>query len=158
MIILVSYIYFSVSAGPRYMKDKKPYELRNVLIVYNFIQVMLSMYLLYEGLMSGWLYDYNYFCQPVDYSDSPQAMRVFFSLQFLQQDYDSLTLSLRSASPRNEQSLWHSRSIFIGKIEREKETNNRDTACDSLRRELKQNDGTCFDFWRHLNFRSERVK
>ncbi|XP_017763319.1 PREDICTED: elongation of very long chain fatty acids protein AAEL008004-like [Eufriesea mexicana] len=82
MIILVSYVYFSVSAGPRYMKDKKPYDLRNVLIVYNFIQVMLSMYLLYEGLMSGWLYDYDYFCQPVDYSDSPQAIRMASIVHF----------------------------------------------------------------------------
>ncbi|XP_017798369.1 PREDICTED: elongation of very long chain fatty acids protein AAEL008004-like [Habropoda laboriosa] len=81
-VILVSYVYFCTSAGPRYMKDKKPYELRNVMIVYNFIQVLLSMYLVYEGLMSGWLYDYNYYCQPVDYSDNPQAMRMARGVHF----------------------------------------------------------------------------
>ncbi|CAL7952338.1 unnamed protein product [Xylocopa violacea] len=75
-IILVSYIYFCTSAGPRYMKNRKPYELRNVLIVYNFAQVLLSIYLFYEGLMSGWLFDYSYTCQPVDYSDNPQALRM----------------------------------------------------------------------------------
>ncbi|CAK9797109.1 Elongation of very long chain fatty acids protein [Anthophora plagiata] len=76
LIILVSYVYFSISAGPRYMKDKKPYELRNLMILHNFTQVLFSSYLVYEGLMSGWLYDYSYYCQPVDYSDNPQAIRM----------------------------------------------------------------------------------
>ncbi|XP_053971063.1 elongation of very long chain fatty acids protein AAEL008004-like [Hylaeus volcanicus] len=76
LMIVVCYTYFSVSAGPRYMRDKKPYDLRNVMILYNFIQVLLSMYLFYEGLMSGWLTEYSYTCQPVDYSDNPNAMRM----------------------------------------------------------------------------------
>nr|CAD7434096.1 unnamed protein product [Timema monikensis] len=28
------------------------------------------------GLMSGWLKDYSYKCQPIDYSDNPIALRV----------------------------------------------------------------------------------
>ncbi|CAK9831892.1 Elongation of very long chain fatty acids protein [Anthophora retusa] len=76
LIILVSYVYFSTSAGPRYMKDRKPYELRNLMILHNFIQVLISGYLFYEGLMAGWLFDYDLYCQPVDYSDNPQAMRM----------------------------------------------------------------------------------
>lgn len=27
-------------------------------------------------LMGGWLYDYSFGCQPVDFSNSPQALRV----------------------------------------------------------------------------------
>lgn len=75
-MILVSYVYFCVSAGPRYMKDKKPYELRKVMIAYNFIQVLMSAYLVNEGLQGGWGGEYNFFCQPVDYSDNPMAIRV----------------------------------------------------------------------------------
>lgn len=77
-MIIASYVYFCLFAGPRYMKDKKPYELRTILVVYNFIQVLLSAYLFCEGLMSGWLYDYDYRCQPVDYSDSPKTVRVSY--------------------------------------------------------------------------------
>ena len=78
-MIIATYVYICLFAGQNYMKDKKPYELRTVLVVYNFIQVLLSMYLFYEALMSGWLFDYNYRCQPVDYSlDNPKALRVFF--------------------------------------------------------------------------------
>ena len=58
------------------MRDKKPYTLRNTLIIYNFIQVLLSIYLVYEGVMSGWWNDYSFRCQPVDYSNNPKALRV----------------------------------------------------------------------------------
>ncbi|XP_012288633.1 elongation of very long chain fatty acids protein AAEL008004 [Orussus abietinus] len=74
--IVVTYVYFSISAGPRYMRDKKPYTLRNTLIVYNFIQILLSMYLFYEGMAAGWFRDYSFRCQPVDYSDNPKALRM----------------------------------------------------------------------------------
>lgn len=48
LTILASYIYFCVSAGPRYMKDRKPYKLKEVLLIYNVIQVALSVFLVYE--------------------------------------------------------------------------------------------------------------
>ncbi|CAG5102348.1 Similar to ELOVL: Elongation of very long chain fatty acids protein (Drosophila melanogaster) [Cotesia congregata] len=76
LMIFVTYIYFSTSAGPKYMRDKKPYSLKNVLIIYNFIQVVLSFTLVYEGLASGWWNDYSFGCQPVDRSMSPKALRM----------------------------------------------------------------------------------
>ncbi|XP_067008093.2 very long chain fatty acid elongase AAEL008004 [Anabrus simplex] len=74
--ILVSYLYFSTTAGPRYMKDRKPYQLKHVLMVYNLFQVVFSIWLVGEGLQAGWLNHYSYKCQPVDYSDNPLAMRM----------------------------------------------------------------------------------
>ncbi|XP_074111611.1 very long chain fatty acid elongase 7 isoform X2 [Cotesia typhae] len=76
LMIFVTYIYFSTSAGPKYMRDKKPYSLKHVLIIYNFIQVVLSCTLVYEGLASGWWNDYSFGCQPVDRSMSPKALRM----------------------------------------------------------------------------------
>lgn len=76
LMILASYLYFSMSAGPRYMRDKKPYELKYPMILYNVGQVIISLYLFYEALISGWLFDYSYTCQPVDYSDNPKALRM----------------------------------------------------------------------------------
>ena len=58
------------------MRDKKPYTLRNTLILYNFIQVVLSIYLVYEGAMAGWFNGYNFSCEPIDRSMDPKAMRV----------------------------------------------------------------------------------
>ncbi|XP_055321858.1 elongation of very long chain fatty acids protein 7-like [Sitodiplosis mosellana] len=76
LIILASYLYFCLYAGPKYMKDRKPFELKNTLLVYNAIQVLLSVVLVVEGLEGGWRKHYNYSCQPVDYSRNPVAMRM----------------------------------------------------------------------------------
>lgn len=58
------------------MENRKPFELRKVLIVYNFLQVIFSCWLFYEASITGWLTGYSFRCQPVDYSRSPMAMRV----------------------------------------------------------------------------------
>ncbi|XP_043278406.1 elongation of very long chain fatty acids protein AAEL008004-like [Venturia canescens] len=76
LMIVMSYIYFSTSAGPRYMRDKKPYTLRNTLIFYNFTQVVLSIILVYEGYSAGWLWKYRFSCEPVDRSMDPTAIRM----------------------------------------------------------------------------------
>lgn len=47
-MILVTYLYFCLYAGPRYMKNRKPFELKNTLIAYNLVQVLVSVYLVYE--------------------------------------------------------------------------------------------------------------
>lgn len=46
--ILVTYVYFCKYAGPQYMRDRKPFDLKNVIIFYNAFQVFLSAYLVYE--------------------------------------------------------------------------------------------------------------
>ncbi|XP_038114287.1 elongation of very long chain fatty acids protein [Culex quinquefasciatus] len=76
IIILVTYLYFCLYAGPRYMAKRKPFKLEGVLIAYNAIQVVLSIWLVYEGIMGGWNGVYNLRCQPVDYSRDPLAMRM----------------------------------------------------------------------------------
>ncbi|KAF4516756.1 hypothetical protein B566_EDAN004595 [Ephemera danica] len=76
LTILVAYLYFCLSAGPRFMKNRKPFELRGVMIAYNAAQVIFSGYLVWEGLQGGWLHEYDYTCQPVDYSENPVAMRM----------------------------------------------------------------------------------
>lgn len=58
------------------MKNRQPFELRRVLIVYNFLQVLFSIWLFNEASMTGWFTGYSFRCQPVDYSRSPTAMRV----------------------------------------------------------------------------------
>lgn len=47
-MILVTYLYFCLYAGPRYMAKRKPFKLETVLIAYNAIQVALSILLVYE--------------------------------------------------------------------------------------------------------------
>ncbi|XP_016128461.1 elongation of very long chain fatty acids protein 4-like isoform X2 [Sinocyclocheilus anshuiensis] len=62
--------------GPKLMKHTEPVNLKAVLIVYNFAMVGLSIYMFHEFLVTSWLADYSYLCQPVDYSPSPLGMRM----------------------------------------------------------------------------------
>jgi len=74
--IIIGYLYFVLSWGPKHMKHRKPYQLNNVLVLYNFLQVLLSTWLFWEGLDGAWLNNYNWKCEPVDFSYSPHALRV----------------------------------------------------------------------------------
>lgn len=72
----VCYAICARKIGPALMANRKPFELRNVLIVYNLAQTIFSAWIFYEYLASGWWGHYDFRCQLVDYSRSPKAMRM----------------------------------------------------------------------------------
>uniref|UniRef100_A0A3P9HWG2 Elongation of very long chain fatty acids protein 1 n=1 Tax=Oryzias latipes TaxID=8090 RepID=A0A3P9HWG2_ORYLA len=74
--ILLCYLFFVLYLGPRIMANRKPFQLKEAMIVYNFLLVGLSIYIVYEFLMSGWATTYTWRCDAVDTSDSPQALRM----------------------------------------------------------------------------------
>ncbi|XP_028162547.1 elongation of very long chain fatty acids protein 7-like isoform X1 [Ostrinia furnacalis] len=76
LAMVVVYLAFVMVAGPLYMETRKPFQIKNTLVAYNAFQVLLSSYMFYEHLMSGWWGDYSISCQPVDYSESDQARRM----------------------------------------------------------------------------------
>ena len=65
-----------VVLGPRWMQDRKPFQLKWVLVIYNGFQVALSGYMFYEFLASAYLAGYNLSCQPVDFTVNPLSLRV----------------------------------------------------------------------------------
>ncbi|XP_061623825.1 elongation of very long chain fatty acids protein 7a isoform X1 [Phyllopteryx taeniolatus] len=98
-LVIVAYIIFVMSLGPRIMENRKAFDLKGVLVVYNFSVVALSLYMCYEVsrhqpsshaattrdvakgstlnfAMSGWGTGYSFHCDLIDYSESPQAMRM----------------------------------------------------------------------------------
>ncbi|XP_043919749.1 elongation of very long chain fatty acids protein 7 isoform X2 [Protopterus annectens] len=75
-IVIGAYLYFVVSLGPKLMENRKPFDLKQIMVVYNFGIVIFSVYMAYEFLMSGWATGYSYRCDLVDYSRSPQALRM----------------------------------------------------------------------------------
>ncbi|XP_012720266.2 elongation of very long chain fatty acids protein 1 [Fundulus heteroclitus] len=74
--ILLVYLFFILYLGPRIMANRKAFQLKEPMIVYNFLLVALSVYIVYEFLMSGWATTYTWRCDPIDTSDSPQALRM----------------------------------------------------------------------------------
>ncbi|XP_041475267.1 elongation of very long chain fatty acids protein 7-like isoform X2 [Lytechinus variegatus] len=71
---LVLVYLFIVWVGPKLMEKRQPFQLREVLMAYNFAMVLLSLYMVIDFGRGGWLNGYTYGCQLVDYSNSPQAM------------------------------------------------------------------------------------
>lgn len=52
VLIVLLYLYIVVFFGPRMMANRKPYNLRKVLIAYNAFQVVFSLGMLYEVSIS----------------------------------------------------------------------------------------------------------
>lgn len=50
--LVVAYLSWILVIGPIYMRDKKPLELRRVLVIYNAFQVAISGYMFYEVSIS----------------------------------------------------------------------------------------------------------
>ncbi|CAB3371621.1 Hypothetical predicted protein [Cloeon dipterum] len=75
-LICLTYVFIVKYLGPKLMENRKPFELRQVLIWYNAFQVAFSTWLFYECMVSGWWNNYSLRCQPVDYSEDPLAMRM----------------------------------------------------------------------------------
>lgn len=75
-IIIGAYIYFVTLFGPRLMENRKPFDLKGIMAAYNLSMVLFSLYMCYEFLRSGWATGYSFQCDIVDYSRSPQALRM----------------------------------------------------------------------------------
>ncbi|XP_015185206.1 PREDICTED: elongation of very long chain fatty acids protein 7-like [Polistes dominula] len=74
--ILIGYHYFIRSWGPKYMEHRKPFQIKNILVIYNFMQVLLSIWMFWEALDGAWLRNYSFKCEPVDFSNKPEALRI----------------------------------------------------------------------------------
>lgn len=48
LALCLGYVYLVKVLGPRLMENRKPFQLKNTLIVYNFVQVVFSAWLFYE--------------------------------------------------------------------------------------------------------------
>uniref|UniRef100_A0A2K5CDN4 Elongation of very long chain fatty acids protein n=2 Tax=Platyrrhini TaxID=9479 RepID=A0A2K5CDN4_AOTNA len=64
--ILLTYVYFVLSLGPRIMANRKPFQLRGFMIVYNFSLVALSLYIVYEMVRVAWLFLFSKFIELMD--------------------------------------------------------------------------------------------
>lgn len=46
--ILTLYYYFVMNIGPKFMKDRPPFELKKIIIIYNIAQISLNGYLFFK--------------------------------------------------------------------------------------------------------------
>ncbi|XP_031769690.2 elongation of very long chain fatty acids protein 4-like isoform X2 [Galleria mellonella] len=67
LIIIGIYLMTIFKWLPEYMKKRPAYDLHIILAIYNIIQIISCMYIVYQSLMLGWLNHYKLVCQPVDH-------------------------------------------------------------------------------------------
>ncbi|XP_011863262.1 PREDICTED: elongation of very long chain fatty acids protein AAEL008004-like [Vollenhovia emeryi] len=98
-LIIFAYLYFVLSCGPRFMKNRSPYSLRIFMKLYNIVQVLGNAWVIYEFIDAG-LFSLPLVCPRIDYSYNYIPMRItrciwhFFLLKVL--DYvDTFVFVLR---------------------------------------------------------------
>ncbi|CAG9860529.1 unnamed protein product [Phyllotreta striolata] len=97
--ILFSYLHFTYKLGPRLMKNRKPFELKWVLITFNLTQIISNTYIAYEAFIEIWFY-MNWKCQPITYSKTPRSLWMlrmyhFFFLMKVLDLFDTVFFVLR---------------------------------------------------------------
>jgi len=75
-ISVLVYLYIVFYGGPEFMKNRKPFEFRKILFVYNMALVLLSGYMFYEFMAAGWWRDFSYQCEECRYDVSEKNSRM----------------------------------------------------------------------------------
>lgn len=100
VLLCLGYVYLVKVAGPRFMKDRPAYEIKGIIVAYNLFQTLFSLW----GFSEGWKFyvsgDYSWTCQPIDYSDHPEALRAlnmawFFYISKFVDMFDSIFFVLK---------------------------------------------------------------
>ncbi|ALA62400.1 GNS1/SUR4-like protein [Turkeypox virus] len=75
--IYISILYLTtVLFGPKWMEKRKAFNIRWLLVTYNFSMVCLNLYILTELLIASTAKGYSYICQPIDYSEDIYEIRI----------------------------------------------------------------------------------
>lgn len=66
LTLLGLYLMLVLKWGPQWMKDRKPFNLDKIMIVYNILQVVCNAYLFYAVSLSDFIKHAQYFCNNFD--------------------------------------------------------------------------------------------
>ncbi|XP_034240497.1 elongation of very long chain fatty acids protein 4-like [Thrips palmi] len=65
-----------VMVGPKLMKNRKPFDLKKVMIAYNLSMCVLNAFIAVELLVASTRLKYNYICQPVTFINHKEEIRI----------------------------------------------------------------------------------
>ena len=74
--LVIMYLGFVKVVGPAWMRDQKPYDLRYLMVIYNFALVAVSTWMFVNFGMLGWFTTYSWRCEPIDYSYNADALKM----------------------------------------------------------------------------------
>ncbi|XP_053691109.1 elongation of very long chain fatty acids protein AAEL008004-like [Sabethes cyaneus] len=73
--ILAGYLYFVQRLGPKLMSNRKPFDLRRVMLVYNALQVVANIFIAFSGTKLMIEKRVSLLCEPIDRSTNEIALR-----------------------------------------------------------------------------------
>lgn len=76
LTILGIYLMFILKWGPQWMKNRQPYNIDKILILYNALQVLICLYLFIVSIVAGWGWKFKWICEPVDFSPTTEAINI----------------------------------------------------------------------------------
>ncbi|XP_046860862.1 elongation of very long chain fatty acids protein 4-like [Xenia sp. Carnegie-2017] len=75
--LLASLIYLLVvNVGPRFMEKRQPFQIKSLMVIYNFGATALNLYCFTKILKCSWKAGYNYVCQKVVISKEPEHLGI----------------------------------------------------------------------------------
>lgn len=87
--LCLTYVLIVKKLGIDFMENRKPLNVRYLMIFYNIMMVALNSYIFFYAGVYGWFGKYSFKCQPMDYSHSRDALGmvniswVFFISKFI---------------------------------------------------------------------------
>ncbi|GBM60884.1 Elongation of very long chain fatty acids protein 4 [Araneus ventricosus] len=88
-VLVIMYVLFVKKIGPAWMMDKKPYDLRYPMFLYNLVLVFTNFYLLMETFRILFKPKSKWFCR-IDHHSDPDSLRLaelgwwFFFMKFIE--------------------------------------------------------------------------
>uniref|UniRef100_A0A182ILG8 Elongation of very long chain fatty acids protein n=1 Tax=Anopheles atroparvus TaxID=41427 RepID=A0A182ILG8_ANOAO len=67
---------FIVWIGPKIMRDRKPFELKTILVPYNLAIALLNLYICVQLFVGSTMLQYSYICEPYRHSFDPAELRI----------------------------------------------------------------------------------
>lgn len=78
ILILVVFFHFIKYSGPQFMEKRKPYEIKNIMIVYNAFQCIVNAWATLQGLKIMLHPEFNFRCNPVSFEDTTFNMKISY--------------------------------------------------------------------------------
>ncbi|KAE9526166.1 hypothetical protein AGLY_013797 [Aphis glycines] len=80
-IVVVMYLYFVLKLGPEFMRYRNPFNIDRIVMIYNAVQVVFSLYLVKEAFRMVWLRDdYRFYCIEKSKDDPELAKQQVFTV------------------------------------------------------------------------------
>ncbi|CAH8554984.1 unnamed protein product [Schistosoma intercalatum] len=75
LYVIIAYLIL-VHYGLKFMKGRDPFRINGLVFVYDWIMVVMNAYMVYESIAVACNENYSLYCQKVDYSSNPNALRL----------------------------------------------------------------------------------